>query len=66
MNTQTNAKRKGRQINTNENQSDNNPLLNPKFGLNTDTPDIKGFLEWLFNPEVDKAIEQFIAEHPND
>jgi hypothetical protein len=66
MNKQTNAKRKGRQINTNENSNDNNPLLNPKFGLNTDTPDIKGFLEWLFNPEVDKAIEQFIKDHPND
>jgi hypothetical protein len=66
MNTQTNAKRKGRQINTNENDNTNDELLNPKFGLNTDTPDVKGFLTWLFNPEVDKALEQYIAEHEND
>lgn len=39
-----------------------NPLLNPKFGLNTDTPDIKGFLEWLYDPEVDKAMAEFTAE----
>lgn len=66
MNTQTNAKRKGRQINTNENDKTNDELLNPNFGLNTDTPDVKGFLAWLFNPEVDKALEQYIAEHEND
>ena len=66
MNTQTNAKRKGRQINTNENDKTNDELLNPTFGLNTDTPDVKGFLAWLFNPEVDKALEQYIAEHEND
>ena len=33
-------------------------LLNPKFGLNTDTPDIKGFLTWLYDPEVDKAFQE--------
>jgi hypothetical protein len=66
MNKQTNATRKGRQIETNDNTSKNDQLLNPNFGLNTDTPDVKGFLEWLFNPEVDKALEQFIAEHEND
>lgn len=64
MNRQTNANRKGRQIETNDNTNDE--LLNPKFGLNTDTPDVKGFLTWLFNPEVDKALEQFIAEHESD
>jgi len=37
--------------------------LNPQFGLNTDTPDIKGFLEWLYDPEVDKAFEQFLREN---
>jgi hypothetical protein len=42
---------------------DQNPLLNPKFGLNTDNPDVKGFLTWLFNPEVDKAYEQYIKEN---
>ena len=63
MNTQTNAKRKGRQIETNNND---NELLNPKFGLNTDKPDVKGFLEWLYNPEVDEALERYIAEHEND
>ena len=41
-------------------------LLNPKFGLNTDTPDIKGFLTWLFDPEVDKALEQFIKDTSED
>lgn len=41
-------------------------LLNPKFGLNTDTPDVKGFLTWLFNPEVDKAYEQFIKDTSDD
>jgi hypothetical protein len=66
MNKQTNANGKGRQINTNDNTNENDNLLNPKFGLNTDTPDIKGFLEWLFNPEVDEALEKFIAEHEND
>lgn len=33
-------------------------LLNPQFGLNTDTPDIKGFLTWLFDPEVDEAFQE--------
>ena len=37
---------------------DQNPLLNPKFGLNTDNPDVKGFLTWLFDPEVDEAFRQ--------
>ena len=41
-------------------------LLNPKFGLNTDNPDIKGFLAWLVDPEVDKAFEQFIKETEQD
>jgi hypothetical protein len=49
---------------TNQNPDpDQNPLLNPKFGLNTDTPDVKGFLTWLFDPEVDKAFEQFDREN---
>ena len=37
-------------------------LLNPKFGLNTDNPDIKGFLKWLFDPEVDEALKEFNEE----
>jgi hypothetical protein len=41
---------------------DNNSLLNPQFGLNTDTPDVKGFLTWLFDPAVDKALAEFIKE----
>jgi hypothetical protein len=44
-------------------------LLNPNFGLNTENPDVKGFLEWLYNPEVDTAYEQFIKENggePNE
>ena len=36
---------------------DQNPLLNPKF-LVGENPDIKGFLEWLFDPEVDEAFRQ--------
>jgi hypothetical protein len=43
-----------------ENKKD---LLNPQFGLNTDTPDIKGFLEWLYDPEVDEAFEKFLKEN---
>jgi hypothetical protein len=46
-----------------ENKKSQEQLLNPKFGLNTDTPDIKGFLEWLYDPEVDKALEQFLREN---
>lgn len=45
---------------------DQNPLLNPKFGLNTDNPDVKGFLTWLFDPEVDKAFEQLDKESEQD
>lgn len=41
-------------------------LLNPKFGLNTDKPDIKGFLAWLVDPEVDEAFEQFIKDTENE
>jgi len=37
-------------------------LLNPNFGLNTDNPDIKGFLAWLVDSEVTEAFEQFIKE----
>lgn len=37
-------------------------LLNPKFGLNTDTPDIKGFLTWLYDPEVTEAYKQLEEE----
>jgi hypothetical protein len=37
-------------------------LLNPKFGLNTDNPDVKGFLKWLYDPEVSEAFEDFIEE----
>jgi hypothetical protein len=55
MNTQINANGKGRQINTNENDK---ALTEKTFGLNTDTPDIKGFLMWLSDPEVTKAFER--------
>lgn len=37
---------------------DQNPLLNPKFDLSGENPDIKGFLAWLFDPEVDKAFQE--------
>ena len=37
---------------------DQNPLLNPKFDLSGENPDVKGFLEWLFDPEVDEAFRQ--------
>jgi hypothetical protein len=37
-------------------------LLNPNFGLNTDNPDIKGFLAWLIDPEVTEAFEQLERE----
>ena len=46
-----------------ENKRTQEELLNPKFGLNTDKPDIKGFLAWLYDPEVDEAMEQFIREN---
>jgi hypothetical protein len=36
---------------------DNNPLLNPKFDLKTHEG-VKGFLGWLFDPEVDEAFRQ--------
>jgi hypothetical protein len=36
---------------------DNNPLLNPKFDLKTQEG-VKGFLGWLFDPEVDKAFQE--------
>ncbi len=36
---------------------DQNPLLNPKF-LSGENPDVKGFLAWLFDPEVDKAFQE--------
>lgn len=36
---------------------DENPLLSPKFDL--DTPDgMRGFMKWLFDPEVDKAFQE--------
>jgi hypothetical protein len=41
-------------------------LLNPKFGLNTDTPDIKGFLTWLYDPEVTEAYKQLEVESEQD
>jgi hypothetical protein len=49
-----------------ENENSQDKLLNPKFRLNTNNPDVKGFLEWLYNPEVDKALEQFIKESEQD
>ena len=45
-----------------ENKRTQEELLNPKFGLNTDTPNIKGFLEWLYDPEVTEAMEQFVED----
>jgi hypothetical protein len=44
-----------------ENQNPKQDPLNPKFDLNTQAG-VRGFLEWLFDPEVDKAIEQFIKD----
>ncbi len=55
MNTQINANGKGRQINTNENDK---ALTEKTFGLNTDKPDIRGFLEWLSDPEVTEAFKR--------
>jgi hypothetical protein len=49
-----------------ENEKSKDELLNPNFGLNTNNPDVKGFLEWLYNPDVDKAYEQFIKESEQD
>lgn len=43
---------------TNQNQDP----LNPKFDLNN-LEGQREFLEWLFNPEVDKAIQQFIKDN---
>lgn len=45
-----------------ENNKSQEQLLNPKFGLNTDTPDVKGFLKWLFDPEVTEAFKKLEAE----
>lgn len=36
---------------------DDNPLLNPKFDLKTQEG-VRGFLEWLYDPEVDKAFQK--------
>jgi hypothetical protein len=36
--------------------------LNPQFGLNTDTPDVRGFLEWLYDPEVTEAFKKLEEE----
>jgi len=47
----------------NENQTPKQDPLNPQFALNTDKPDIKGFLTWLFDPEVDEAIKKFTEEN---
>jgi hypothetical protein len=55
MNTQINANGKGRQINTNENDK---ALTEKTFGLSTDTPDVKGFLAWLYDPEVTEAFKR--------
>ena len=44
---------------------DDNPLLNPKFDL--DTPaGVKGFLEWLFDLEVDKAFREAFPIDDNE
>lgn len=43
------------------NEEDKEKLLNPRFDLNTESG-VRGFLEWLFDPEADKALEQFIKE----
>jgi hypothetical protein len=44
---------------------DENPLLNPKF-LVGENPDIKGFLAWLFDPEVDKAFQEAFPIDDNE
>lgn len=40
-----------------ENKRTQEELLNPNFGLNTEKPDIKGFLAWLVDPEVTEAYK---------
>ena len=45
-----------------ENKRTKEELLNPNFGLSTDKPDIKGFLTWLYDPEVTEAYKQLEEE----
>ena len=47
---------------TENDKSKQDALLNPNFGLNTDTPDIKGFLTWLYDPEVTEAYKNLEEE----
>jgi len=47
------------------NEKDREKLLNPRFDLNTESG-VRGFLEWLFDPEADKALEQFIKENTDE
>lgn len=51
---------------TNNINPDDNPLLKPP-SLNLETGEgIRSFLEWLYDPEVDKAFEQAFPLDEND
>jgi hypothetical protein len=39
-----------------------NDPIDPKIDLSTENG-IRNFLEWLYDPEVDKAFEQFEREN---
>lgn len=58
--------RKKGEIMTDNINPDDNPLLNPKFDLRGENPDIKGFLAWLFDPEVDKAFQEAFPIDDNE
>lgn len=47
---------------TNNDKMKQDALLNPNFGLSTDKPDIKGFLSWLYDPEVTEAYKKLEQE----
>lgn len=47
---------------TENDKSKQDALLNPSFGLSTDKPDIKGFIAWLYDPEVTEAYKQLEEE----
>ena len=44
-----------------ENENTNDHLLNPKIDLYAEGG-VRRFLEWLYDPEVDEALEKFIKE----
>jgi hypothetical protein len=48
-----------------ENENPKQDTLNPKFDLNTQKG-IGEFLQWLFDPEVDRAIADFTKANGGD